>query len=280
MDDGSDELNHPTDNTSWMKRSHPSQRLGWRLSLLLPLLVLVLWMPKSLLHPCLQTMLDNPTEQNFSREFGPILVLRNPRLKTLDDLLKSLGLPHNWLYHDLAEPPPFFVALKQLTEEKGGRIPRQAPPFHRLLIKDFPTPKEYDESLCIDIHYRLGRAMKASDGERIYLVLMLKRESQINRRLYRTWTLLLYDFQGNCLQGIEFYAKDDWWDVSDVIRIGQLPGNGRTYFEISIGQYERAGTYKTQDDTVKTIWKYVEKERHKIVIRNGRFVDLLAPQQK
>jgi hypothetical protein len=143
-----------------------------------------------------------------------------------------------------------------------------------LLVKDQPTGEEYFQFHCIDGEFSSGYAVKASDGKHSCVVVMLRKEERFGLLGSWGWLLLLYDPRGHCLHlmyladGVRY---ENHWTLSETILVNQLPSNGGTLFEIPFGRF----VAKARSKTNKVDWEFVEKERHKIIIRHGRFVDLL-----
>jgi hypothetical protein len=256
-------------------RQHPSGRVWWRFCLLFPFLLLVLLRPKTELHPCLQTMLENPGMNDRSHwRNARGAELPHPYMKPLADAMTSIGIDDRWLY--IREPDcPFYPALRELTEEYKGQVGYPLPQSRRLIFHYFPVGWDNREELIIGRMHNYGRAVRATDGRNRYVVVMVWQEAELSREIY-IHTLLLYDCHGRCLDGMVLYAGNGWSGqfLSQEVKVFHSIAQSTTLTIMKVREPSFFGI-RSNGSNPEDATEHNPKEWHKIVIRQSRFVDLL-----
>ena len=224
------------------RQKHPSRRLWWRLSLLLPFLLMVIWRPTMELHPDLQFLLNTKCDKlqdSIDRIFSGFRDdsrrLKSPWFRSLSAWMQKRGLDDSWLWEE-SKPPDFFEIVAELMRKHGQRIVISIPSALDKLLLD-------DEG--VDLRdFMQGQAVLVTAERQTFVVVVLHGVFKLHPDLT---CLLLFDANAR--------PRDTFVGVYSILDFRM--GDSLTKSQLFI--------FYDED----------ERPLHKIVIRHGRFVDLL-----
>ena len=143
---------------------HPSQRLWWRLSLVLLFLLVVLWRPTSPLHPDVQVLLSIEGDAILDGFNLGAKQLISPRLSSLSNWMQARGWNDSWLWEKY-KPSTFFATIEKRIWLHGWPM---VFPLSPTLAKLYDTEGVHVQAF---LH---GRAILVQEGSRTHVVVALE----------------------------------------------------------------------------------------------------------